>query len=162
MQGFLQHPTAPSNPYLLALLTDLQTPLPFKWTTNAPLKVFFDDTGSRAWSEAEKAAAMAAFGAWQKVTNIDFLVTTDRAQADIIQTLSPSTTFLGVADLPGATPPSTIQYSTAGTNFDTINPGGDTYQTIIHEIGHVIGLSHPHDGVVFPGVTGEQTRGLMA
>lgn len=159
LQSFVQHPTAPTNPFLLALLTDQQTPRPFKWTTNAPLQVFFDDTGSRAWSDAEKAAAMSAFASWQKVTNISFVATANRAEADIIQTLTTSTQFLGQADLPGGTPPSTITYSTAGTNFDTISPGGDTYQTMVHEIGHAIGLSHPHDGVVFPGVTGEQSAG---
>lgn len=159
MQGFLQHPTAPTNPYLLGLLTDLQTPLPFKWDTSASIKVFFDDTGARAWTETEKAAAFAAFGYWQKVANISFEVTTIRAQAEIIQTLNTSTENLGVADLPGGTPPSSIQYSTAGTSFDTINLGGDTFETLVHEIGHSIGLSHPHDGVVFPGVTGEQSSG---
>lgn len=159
MQSFVQHPDAPTNVYLLGLLTDPQTPLPFKWTTNAPLQVFFDDTGARAWSAVEKAAAMSAFASWQKVTNISFVATEDRAQADIIQRFTASAEFLGEADLPGGTPPSTITYSSAGTNFDNISPGGDSYQTIVHEIGHSIGLSHPHDGVVFPGVTGDMSAG---
>jgi serralysin len=159
MQSFVQNPNAPTNAYLLGLLTDPQTPIPFKWTTNAPLQVFFDDTGARAWSEAEKAAAMNAFASWQKVTNISFVATADRAQADIIQRFTASAEFLGEADLPGGTPPSTITYSSAGANFDNISPGGDSYQTMVHEIGHAIGLSHPHDGVVFPGVTGEQSAG---
>lgn len=161
MQGFVQHPSAPTNEYLLGLLTDPETPLPIKWTTNGPLQVYFDDTGSRAWSDAEKSAAMAAFASWEKVTNISFVMTTDRAQADIVQSLSPSEEFLGVADLPGGNPPSTIQYSTAGTNFDTITLGGDTFQTMVHEIGHSIGLFHPHDGTLFPGVTGEQSSGTF-
>ena len=159
MQSFVQHPSAPANEFLLGLLTDPETPLPIKWTTNGALRVYFDDTGSRAWSDAEKSAAMTAFATWAKVTNISFTMTTDRAQADIIQSLSPTEDFLGVADLPGGTPPSTIIYSTAGTNFDTITLGGDTFQTMVHEIGHSIGLFHPHDGTVFPGVTGEQSSG---
>tara|TARA_R110002020_G_scaffold367683_3_gene579547 strand:- start:8122 stop:9981 length:1860 start_codon:yes stop_codon:yes gene_type:complete len=159
VQSFLQHPIAPTNPFLLGLLTDQQTPIPFKWTTTAPLRVFFDDTGPRAWTEAEKSAALSAFATWEKVTNISFVATANRAEADIIQNFTMSTDFLGQADLPGGTPPSIITYSVAGTSFDTINQAGDTYQTMVHEIGHAIGLYHPHDGVVFPGVTGEQSAG---
>jgi serralysin len=97
MQSFLQHPTAPTNTFLLGLLTDLQTPIPFKWTTNAPLQVFFDDTGPRPWTEAEKAAALSAFATWEKVTNINFVATANRAEADIIQNFTTSTEFLGQA-----------------------------------------------------------------
>lgn len=159
MQSFIQHPNAPTNTFLLGILTDLTTPIPIKWTTDAPLRVYFDDTGPRPWTDAQKAAALSAFATWEKVTNISFVTTATRAEADIIQNFTTSTEFLGQADLPGGTPPSTITYSIAGTNFDTINPAGDTYQTMVHEIGHAIGLSHPHDGVVFPGVTGEQSAG---
>lgn len=159
MQSFVQLPNGPTNIFLQALLTDQGTPLPTKWTTTGPLLVFFDDTGARTWSADEKAAAMSAFSTWEKVTNINFVATTDRAQADIIQTLTSSGALLGEADLPGGTPPSKITYSVAGENFNTISFGGDTFETMVHEIGHAIGLYHPHDGITFPGVTGEQSAG---
>ena len=81
-------------------------------------------------------------------------MTTDRAQADFIQTLNESETVLGETTAPadGVNPP-TIFYSVTGTNFDNITPGGNTFATMVHEIGHAIGLYHPHSGKPFPGVT---------
>ncbi len=45
------------------------------------------------------------------------------------------------------------------------SPGGDGLNTIIHEIGHGLGLAHPHDGgaradrTTFPGANGAQVSG---
>jgi Ca2+-binding RTX toxin-like protein len=44
-------------------------------------------------------------------------------------------------------------------NATTLTPGGDAFDTIIHELGHGLGLAHPHDGggldgaTKFPGAT---------
>ena len=42
---------------------------------------------------------------------------------------------------------------------DSLVPGGTGFQTIIHEIGHALGLSHPHDGFLFPNVQGSRSFG---
>ncbi|HEX2281545.1 MAG TPA: M10 family metallopeptidase C-terminal domain-containing protein, partial [Thermomicrobiales bacterium] len=39
-------------------------------------------------------------------------------------------------------------------HWQGLAPGGNGFYTLVHEIGHGLGLSHPHDdGLVFPGVT---------
>ncbi|WP_299344965.1 DUF4214 domain-containing protein [uncultured Maritalea sp.] len=154
MANFVVVDAIPSNDFVAGLTTEPNNPKPVKWETGATLKYYFDDTGARAWSDAEKTQAAAAFAEWSNVANIDFALTTDRAQADFIQTLNESETVLGETTAPadGVNPP-TIFYSVTGTNFDNITPGGNTFATMVHEIGHAIGLYHPHSGKPFPGVT---------
>src|SRR5205814_2028738 len=44
-------------------------------------------------------------------------------------------------------------------SWNNLQPGGDGFVTLVHEVGHGLGLAHPHDGgnhsdaTVFPGVT---------
>jgi hypothetical protein len=152
-------PNIPTNPYIAGLITEPANPNPVRWAATEPLKVFFDDTGARAWSDAEKTAALNAFAEWQKVANISFVLTTVRAEANILQILqnngpdASGSLTLGETTAPadGVNPP-TITYNIIDNSFTYLSPGGETYSTLVHEIGHAIGHYHPHSGTVFPGV----------
>lgn len=151
-----------TSPYLAGLLTAVPfgVTTPVGWNTSDPVKYYFDDTGTRAWSATEKQAMLNGFASWSAVANIDFVETTDRSQADLINVLDNSTQSLGsVTSLPDqGLSPITINFSVNGGNFDNLGFGGDSYETVIHEIGHALGLNHPHDGTLFPGVPNGQDQ----
>ena len=110
----------------------------------------------------------------ENVINVNFILTTDLSQADIVFA-SVSETDIGGPNLLGTSlPPGeyfnpTINdwqsvvlvnrdaYSMNGGVPDGLNPGGIDYITWLHELGHDLGLAHPHDNggtsTIFPGVT---------
>lgn len=123
---------------------------------------FFDESGSRAWSAEEKSGMRAAMQAWSSVANITFKEVATRAQADISEKLL-SRDLMTILLAPGVTayhyypePFGEVfegAYSITGTpedpafNLDLygVTPGSRNFQVILHEIGHGIGLAHPHD-----------------
>ena len=152
---------APTNPYLAALTTQSTNPTPTKWAPTGPLKVFFDDTGTRAWTDAEKAATMKAFNEYQTVSNLSFELTTDRAQADLYGLFDMSPEYSGTAFMPWTgVNPIRINISLFNNVFAEINAGGFAYQTLVHEIGHAMGLYHPHGTPSFPGVPSNVSSSL--
>jgi serralysin len=107
---------------------------------------------------------------FESVCNIDFRVALNKFDADII--LAETNNFdasgnLGVSVPPGEdTGPLASQQGGAIVNFETyattngssLLQGGYDFITFIHELGHALGLKHPHDTgggffSAFPGVT---------
>jgi Ca2+-binding RTX toxin-like protein len=117
----------------------------------------------RSWNQSEIAAAMSAMATFSAVTNLTFTQAASAAGATFILSLS---------NLPGNV---LGQFSTiSGTGygvFDThpsfwspemLQPGGLAYSTILHEIGHGLGLAHPHDnGGVDPDDSSEIMQGVF-
>lgn len=140
-----------------------------------PGGVTFDDAygapqTTSTWTAAEIAQAMAAFETFEDVANVTFNVVTDPSQADfmMVESTDPNSALGywgvggGTVTLDG-TPFSGLDgfgvfysgdpsWSTAG-----LQQGGFGFITLIHEIGHGMGLAHPHDtggtSTVMNGVT---------
>ncbi len=116
------------------------------------------------WTAAEAAALADAMKAWSAVTNVTFSRTTSVNSADLWYWLARDADMidgaLGWHELPiaGMPVPATGAFNYEGYSWtpDSMKPGGNAFLIMLHELGHGLGLAHPHDqGNEFPGVTSE-------
>lgn len=77
-----------------------------------------------------------------------------------LEALGANNPLLGEHGLP-ANPEQYGRYNSQHPFFTTESNvrGGRSFTTFLHEIGHGLGLLHPHEGTSFPGVTGEDDIG---
>lgn len=121
------------------------------------------------WNAAEMAAAQTAFQNFANVSNVTFTYVNNIASADFVMFESGNaTTALGYWGVGGGS----VTYGGTAYNLDGwgvfnstdaswttpgLAVGGYGYITLIHEIGHGMGLAHPHDNggtsSVMAGVT---------
>jgi Ca2+-binding RTX toxin-like protein len=112
----------------------------------------------RDWTAAEQASVTSALATISNVANITFTQVATAAEADFIFALTDLET--GVL---GQTWPDTsiayMEFAPDGSGWSPagLQPGGLGYSVVIHEVGHALGLDHPHldggDTQVMQGVT---------
>jgi len=140
----------------------------------------FDGETSIGWTEYEKQQAMKAFEQYEAVLPVNYTVTTDASEADFKLVVKNATAgdtpgVLGYFNPPGETNAGVGVFWRDGFGWDEDGPsvvpatgvdrenggleqGGYAFYTLVHEFGHGMGLSHPHDtgggSGVLPGVFG--------
>lgn len=124
-----------------------------------------DALGGSTWaSKGASAAFVNAVSTWKAVCNIDirpspfpYTAGADRGIITWLEKLDYQGSegpILGHHDAPEVAE-QVGGFNNQSTVFTTANNarGGYSYVTFLHEIGHAMGLEHPHDGDLFPGVS---------
>jgi len=112
----------------------------------------------RAWSDTQKNAVRRALEEWAKISAFSFTEVDNRDEAFIKAVLldDPSYAYLGEARFPTTTGEGEFYVSYNNAADKDFPVGSYDYITILHELGHVLGLAHPHDNggtsSIFPGV----------
>jgi len=165
------------NPYIDSLIWGgagwSGGPILYFFGQGSAIDEFGDPFVGRAWRSFEIEAFERAIELYENVCNLDFQAAPSQAAADIVwwavdsAYIGPST--LGVHEIPDGSHGDPIygyfnqQHSTWAA--PTLEQGGFGFITIIHEMGHGLGLAHPHDGgsafdaTLFPGVDNSSDTG---
>ena len=142
--------------------TGVELTYSFPWDSGIPPHYSFDYgsgelewTGAAALDDDEQAAVIQALTSISRGANISFVETADNASVvgELRFTASSTTggsyahAYVPLADYPDS---GDVWFS-KGSEFDwqypgnVVSPGSYEYLTIIHEIGHALGLRHPFD-----------------
>ena len=117
-------------------------------------------------SESDKSAVRAALQTWSSVANVQFVETADNASGQGI--LRFAWTASSVNEQSAAYEPATSDkagdvWLNALAPWDGFLPGSYGFSTLIHEIGHALGLKHPDEGaMVLPAAQDSYAFSLMS
>jgi Ca2+-binding RTX toxin-like protein len=105
--------------------------------------------GLQSW---EKEAFLKAFQLYEQVADLVFVEVSNRAEADFkIMTYNgtpgPGASVLGRMNPPNEGNEGQAEFNSGDTRWteDGLQQGGFYFTTLIHEFGHGLGMSHPHD-----------------
>jgi Ca2+-binding RTX toxin-like protein len=157
------------NPYLDSLIWGTRWangPILYYFGSGSAIDEFGDPFVGHAWRSFEIDAFIRATQLFENVCNIDFQAAPSQDAADIVwwavDTAYLGQGTLGAHEIPDQTHGDPIYGYFNQQHFTwteaTLRQGGYGFVTIIHELGHALGLAHPHDGgsesdaTRFPGV----------
>jgi serralysin len=162
------------NPYLYTLVWGC------KWTGDISFSFglgespsiyihnIYTTENSIAWTNAEQTATREALQAYANICNLKFIETpfnnyrtanlvTYKVTQNVLGTMS------GIFEVPdGANPGINTDYGLFNQNspfWVCFTKGGSGFELLLHELGHAVGLAHPHDGGSglqprpFPGIS---------
>ncbi|HSV36334.1 MAG TPA: M10 family metallopeptidase, partial [Ramlibacter sp.] len=123
-----------------------------------------------SWLDAEKEAFETALDQFAEVCNLVFEEAATQADANIVWWLAPNSEIgsgiLGMHEVPDESYSQIYGYfNYQHSSWANLTPGSYGYITVIHELGHGMGLAHPHDGgdhsdaSLFPGVRSPSSLG---
>jgi serralysin len=144
----------------------------YRWAGNS-FDIFFQDTGlGGAWTLDEESLLRTAAFQWEGVADISFSLVFDEGDAEIIERKETNATWGADGpdtnadhEYPGPAPVvGRFNTSQPQWNATDLVGGGTAFSTMIHELGHALGLNHPHpdageDAINFPGVFDDDDLG---
>jgi Ca2+-binding RTX toxin-like protein len=113
-----------------------------------------DQTASLAWNEYEISRVLAAGSVFSNYIGLQFRRTTNLADADfrmvVVDEIEGRPSTLGYFYAPGSTRSGIGVFARRGFGWEEggeggLGVGGYAFNTLLHEMGHGLGLSHPHD-----------------
>lgn len=169
------------NPYIDALIwgcqwTNVQN-VAAQGTVSQPVIITYSlgfgilpytSVSSPVWTSNQANAVQAALNCFSNVCNVSFsqltYTSTYSLQSNLVFYQVPYTYFgsnsiLGMFEVPDGTFTSNWGYfNYNNSTWNNLSQGSYGFITLIHELGHALGLAHPHDGgsgdnpTTFPGV----------
>ncbi|HEX8217371.1 MAG TPA: M10 family metallopeptidase [Allosphingosinicella sp.] len=126
-------------------------------------------------AEWEMRAFEMAMDQYEQVADLIYVEVNDKAKADFIFITyngTPEAGILGRMSPPGTTNEGQAEFNRNGPGWTEaeLRPGGYSFITLVHELGHGHGLAHPHDnggrsgvmtGVVAEGTAFDYTTGAF-
>ncbi|WP_238371622.1 M10 family metallopeptidase [Heliomarina baculiformis] len=139
----------------------------------AQAETFGGETTDQPWNTYEAGQAMAALGEYSRFSQLSFTQVSHASDADFFMVKNfeeGSTTGRMIPQDPNYSPDEGVGwFNTSNTVWSRDKAGGLLekgaygYSNFIHEFGHGLGLSHPHDNggtsAIFAGVTGSGDKG---
>jgi Ca2+-binding RTX toxin-like protein len=141
----------------------------YKWDVKSgPLTYSFGAAGQLsdwrptfAWTDAEKSMFRTIFQSYAAVCGLQLVETNDATHATLVEWKVGQAWYLGMHEVPdnGSLTQLNGTFNTAAESW-AATPGSDGWNTTIHELGHALGLNHPHslgwgedeDPHTFPGI----------